>query len=90
MKSLYFKYFTVWSICDVTLIWEGTRKRNNHDINLSPHTNRCRWARNAPQIANHVIHTHSTNETAKSSRMITFQRQETGLEAVNMIARQRS
>lgn len=61
-----------------------------HDINLSPHTSRCRCARNAPHTANQVIHTQSTNDTAKDTRMIAFQRHETGLEEVKMIARHRS
>ena len=62
----------------------------NHDINLSPHTKRCLWARHTPHIAIQAIQAQTTKETAKMRRMSTFQRRDTGLEDVKMIVRQRS
>lgn len=60
------------------------------DINLSPQTNLWRWALYAPQRTIQSSDTQIINETAKKNRMRTFQRQETGLEDVNIIERQRS
>jgi hypothetical protein len=68
----------------------ATSDRPNHDMSLSPHTRRWRCARQAPQIVIHVIQTQKTNETAKRRRTTTFQRSDTGLEDVKMIARHRS
>ena len=60
------------------------------DISRSPHTSLWRWARYTPPIATHAIHKNVVSARPKRSRMVTFHRQDTGAEDVNMIRRQRS
>jgi hypothetical protein len=83
------------SLCNICVNNKRAQARgwlncSGHDISRSPQTNLCRWARYAPEIAIHVSHEHMMKETAKDRRMRTFQRQETGLEWVKMVERQRS